>query len=446
MTKPAEGLATLRAFRQTLYDDGLGLRQDSLFDLLDAVLTAPTATPLVRLSVCGAFRRRWPSTCDALADGSLEVAALRALVLAHRPPPAASGRPVWVGDGTVWPRPAAATSPQRTYGHASTDGTPQNALVAAWEYQWLVAVPEPEAGGSWALPLDVSRRGPTAATPTQTAIAQVRRARQQQRAQDPARPRPVVALDSGHDPSQLALADLDADVVVRLAKNRVFRRAPGPYGGRGAPAKHGPVFRLKDATTHGAPDRTATAEHPAYGTVTVDAWAGLHAEACAAGVFTVVRVQVQHLPRHPAPQPLWLAWIGGPLPADLRDVWRWYLARFTVEHLFRFLKQALGWTTPRLRHPEAADRWTWLLALAVWQLWLARPLVADQRLPWERPCPSARLTPGRVRRAFAGLFATLGSPAAAPQPRGNAPGRRLGQRPRPAPRYAVEKRTHPTAA
>ena len=47
-------LATLRAFRQELYDDGLGLRQESLCDLLNAVLTAPGRVPLVHLSLGGA--------------------------------------------------------------------------------------------------------------------------------------------------------------------------------------------------------------------------------------------------------------------------------------------------------------------------------------------------------------------------------------------------------
>jgi hypothetical protein len=42
-----------------------------------------------------------------------------------------------------------------------------------------------------------------------------------------------------------------------------------------------------------------------------------------------------------------LTWIGGPLPADLSALWRWYLRRFTVEHAFRFFKQTLGWTTVR---------------------------------------------------------------------------------------------------
>ncbi len=68
----------LRHFRQALYDD-LGLRQDSLFELVDAVLTASHRSTLVRLSLSVAFRRRWPSTCDALADGSLDQVALRTL-------------------------------------------------------------------------------------------------------------------------------------------------------------------------------------------------------------------------------------------------------------------------------------------------------------------------------------------------------------------------------
>jgi hypothetical protein len=111
-----------------------------------------------------------------------------------------------------------------------------------------------------------------------------------------------------------------------------------------------------------------------------------------------------------------------------------------IEHGYRFLKQTLGWTTVRPRTPEAADRWTWLLALVLWQLWLARSLVADQRLPWERPLAPGHLTPGRVRRAFAGLFAPLGTPARPPKPRGKAPGRRPGHSPGPRSRHPVTRR------
>ncbi len=120
--------------------------------------------------------------------------------------------------------------------------------------------------------------------------------------------------------------------------------------------------------------------------------------------FSVVRVQVERLPNKKLPpRPLWLAWIGGPLPADLSVVWRWYLRRFTVEHAFRFFKQTLGWTTVRPRHAEAANRWSWLIAAACWQLWLARPLVSEVRLPWEHPRADGLVTPGQVHRRFSGI-------------------------------------------
>ncbi|WP_448612150.1 hypothetical protein [Geodermatophilus sp. URMC 60] len=61
---------------------------------------------------------------------------------------------------------------------------------------------------------------------------------------------------------------------------------------------------------------------------------------------------------------------------DLNFSWRAYIGRFDLKHTFRFCKQALGWTTPRIRTPEQADRWTWLILAAYTQLRLARPITA----------------------------------------------------------------------
>jgi len=41
----------------------------------------------------------------------------------------------------------------------------------------------------------------------------------------------------------------------------------------------------------------------------------------------------------------------------------------------RFLKQSMGWTMPRVRHPEQADRWSWLVVTSYTQLsWRASVL------------------------------------------------------------------------
>jgi len=414
-----------------------------LFELLDAVLTAAQRSTLVRLSLCPVFRRRWPSTCDALADGSVDMPKLRSLFARTLPESTTiDGRPLWIIDGTNWPRPAARASGDRTWEYRPLPGWPQNGVVPAWAYQWLVAVPD--VAGSWVLPLDVQRRGSTAHSATQVALEQIAAVRE---VQDRDSARPVVTLDSGYDLETLAQADVDADLLVRLAKHRVVYRSADGYRGRGRPRLHGDPFRLADEDTQGQPQRSSQLAHPSYGTVRIDVWTDLHVGGAPNAPFSVIRVQVERLPnKRLPPRPLWLAWIGGALPVDLSVLWRWYLRRFTVEHAFRFLKQSLGWTTVRPRHANAADRWTWLVASACWQLWLARPLLDEVRLPWEHPRTDGLTTPGQVQRHFSRLLVRVGTQARAPQPRGKSPGRKPGQRPPPPSHYEVARRAPSRAA
>ncbi|MFB7216342.1 hypothetical protein ACFCYV_42780, partial [Streptomyces sp. NPDC056255] len=139
--------------------------------------------------------------------------------------------------------------------------------------------------------------------------------------------------------------------------------------------------------------------------------------------------------------PVWL-WSSktGATSDDVDRFWQAFLRRFDLEHTFRFAKQTLGWTTPKIRTPEAADRWTWILIVAHTQLRLARPLAEDLRRPWEKPAPPNRLTPTRVRRGFRNIRAHLLCPARVPQPRGTGPGRPPGTKNKHrAPRYDVGK-------
>lgn len=432
----------LARFRADLYQRVLGLRRDALCELLDAVLTGERAESLVRHSLAPCFRRGWSSAPDALSDGSLDVPALRHLFAATMPEAVVEGRLLWALDGTIWPRPAAKTCPARTWGRWTGSGLPESGIVGCWEYQWLVMIPE--SRGSWVLPLEVGRRDLEAGTATRLAIAQVRAA---QAARPVAALRPVLVLDSHDDVGELVAADLGVDILARLAANRRFFRPPRPYGGRGPYPKHGPIFQCAMPTTHGAPDRTQTDADAHYGRVTIEVWERLHTQAAPTIELTVLRITLERLPRRDtAPKPLWLVWHGGEVPPDLRTLWHWYQRRFAVEHAFRFLKQSLGWTAVHPRSPQSADRWSWLLAAAQWQLWLGRPLVADTHLPWERPADPAALSPGQVRRGCSGLFLTLGTPAKPPRTRGKSPGRRVGHCPGPAPRFPVQRRGPPKAA
>jgi hypothetical protein len=82
-------------------------------------------------------------------------------------------------------------------------------------------------------------------------------------------------------------------------------------------------------------------------------------------------------------KPLWLAWVGEEMP-PVEQVWRLYLRRFTIDHWYRFLKQRLHWTVPKLSTPKQCERWSDLMPLMTWELWLARDIVTDNPLPWQK--------------------------------------------------------------
>lgn len=70
-------------------------------------------------------------------------------------------------------------------------------------------------------------------------------------------------------------------------------------------------------------------------------------------------------------------------------------------------------------------------------VWLERPLLADPRLPWERPTGQP-LTP-QVQPMFVGLLVGVATPAHL-RPFGKSHGGRIGQAPSPAPRFSFMRR------
>jgi hypothetical protein len=302
-------------------------------------------------------------------------------------------------------------------------------------------------------PVDATRLHPLDDT-DQTAATQIRALLGRLPAGGPV---PLFVFDGGYDSAQLTLdlADARVAVLVRLRSDRCFYAdpPPPPPGKTGRPRRHGAKFNCADPATWPIPTATLTCQDDQYGTVTVQAWGGLHPKQqrhpghgtrgprpIVRG--TILRVQVERVPaRTRPPKVLWLWWAGpAGVQLELDLAWRAYIRRFDLEHTVRFAKQTLGWTTPRPRHPEQADRWTWLVLACYTQLRLARQVAADARLPWERPRPQPRLSPYRVRRGFPQLLAALGSPATAPKHAGRSPGRPKGRSSGPAARYPAIKK------
>lgn len=439
----------LAGFRRGWYGC-LGPWADTLFGLTDAVLvTGGPVTSFPRLSLEPVLRRGHGSAYAALADGGVDAGRLRDLLAAHRP----AGWPlVFAVDGTSWPRNDAETSPERGYYYHPSRHSAGKPIVAGWWYQQVSQLSWDR--DSWTWPLDCRRIHPLADQVTATA-GQVRALLGRLGGTPEV---PLFVFDRGYDPIALAdaLAGDRAQILVRIKGDRVFYRDPPPRvgGGRGRPRRHGERFDCKQPATWGAPDAEVTGGDDAYGAITVRAWKRLHPVLAHRGRWAacsrlpivagwVIRVDVEHLPRPEGrvKKTLWLWWSGpaGTDP-DLDRCWQAYIHRFDIEHTIKFEKQALGWVTPSLRLPGQADRWTAIILAAYAQLVLARPLAADQRLPWERPRDPAYLTPGRTRRDFPRLRASLPPVARPRKPFGPGPGRPKGSRSGPAKRYPTIKK------
>src|SRR5438132_7749984 len=212
----------LQAFRTGVYQR-LGARRDALFEALDAATTVGPVPSLPYLSLAALHRRGWGSLYAALAAGSLEVPALRALVGAH---PLDDGQPIYALETSVWPRNDAETSPERGYYYSAARQSAGQPIVTGWSYAWLAQVSFTH--DSWTAPLDV-QRVPAGGNVHAVAAAQIWELMEHLPAANG--PVPLFVFDAGYDPEALAreLAELDGQhvaVLVRLRSDRCFYADP----------------------------------------------------------------------------------------------------------------------------------------------------------------------------------------------------------------------------
>jgi hypothetical protein len=405
----------LQEFRKSIYEY-LGTAKDAVFELMDAVLTSPSISSYVSLSMNPLFRRKWPSIYEALQDSRPQRAKLMKLMVQEIP---TEEQPFLAGDCSVWLRPDAVTLKERGFHHGKDEsiGVGQSYSTLAWI---------PEASGSWALPLK-HERITSFETPVSKAAFQLKQVTEQLSV------RPLAAYDRAYGNARFvkATAKIEADLLLRLASNRCVFGVPPAYSGRGAPCKHGHKFKLNDPETWSEPTTTIEITDPKIGRVRITHWRDFHFRASPERPMQIVRVEViEPLGRNRKFQPMWLAWLGKTMP-DLDVLWLKYLRRFALEHWYRF-------TLPQISSTQAAERWSALMSLMTWQLWFARLDCVDSPLPWQSP--QDNLAPGRVAQTFAVIIAAIGTPAIPPKLRGKSPGRAMGDRRPPRTRYPTVKK------
>src|SRR5215212_10282746 len=336
MPMPTLPLARLGGFRAELHAC-YTRRADALFELGDALLCAQAVPSLPHLSLEPVCRRGWGSVYAALARGQIDAERLRDLLASSLP---AADPPVFAVDVTTWPRCDAECSPERGYYYHPSRHSAGQPIIAGWAYQWIAQVSFDR--DSWTAPVDAARLHPLDDT-DQQAARQIRALLARLPAGEAV---PLFVFDGGYDSAQLTLdlAEQRARVLVRLRADRCFYADPPPRppGSTGRPRRHGAKFNCADAATWPTPTATLTTVDDQYGTVTVQAWSGLHPKQqrhpghgsrgprpIVRG--TIIRVQVERVPaRTRPPKVLWLCW-AGPVSVDLYLAWRAYIRRFDLE-------------------------------------------------------------------------------------------------------------------
>jgi hypothetical protein len=432
----------LAGFRHELYRC-FTARADALFELTDAVLCAEgPVTTLVGLSLVGEHRRGHGGLYDAVAAGGVDIARLRRTLAGLPVPRDRHGRIALAVDVSPWLRPDAVTSDDRCFCHVHGRGRGSAQMIPGWPYSFVAAL---EAGASsWCALLDVQRlrRDDDATAVTAAQVRNVVGRLIIAGHHGPGDAPIMIVFDAGYDICRLAwlLADLPVELVGRVRSDRVFCFPAVAASRTGRPPRHGPVLSLADSGTHPEPVVATSTDTTRYGVARAETWARLHPRLVHQGRWaehpgelpiiegSLVRLTVDRLPGDRSPKPLWLWTSRAELtPGQMDRCWQWFLRRFDLEHTFRFAKQTLGWTRPRIRSSEQGDRWTWLIVAAHTQLRLARGLTDDLRRPWEKPVTNPHLlTPARVRRGFRHLRRKTLLPASAPKPSRPGPGRPKG--------------------
>lgn len=413
------------AFRQAIYRHGYQRQKDGQFELTDALLTLGSQPSPAYLSQAPCFRRTWSSVYTAIEDGEQATEWLQGYLL-EQVEESESGVQYFALDTSSWVRKQAVTLPERQYVHQATNAVKGGEVSVGYAYSFLNWVSVPHS--SWALPVH-TRRVKITETCISAALEQVRWLSQQRQS---CAGIDIVTADGTYGTSHF-LGPLRGQgrvgIVTRLAKHRVLYRCPPPRcpGQRGRHRRHGAAFAFKKPETWLEADEQVRFDDPIWGTVELRRWNCLHDLHDWQTHFDVMYACV-HVERASPPEPIWLAWLPPqslPPQTNARFVWNAFQQRWPIEPHFRFRKQHLMWTRPRWLCPAACDRWTRLVDLAFWQLYLARDIVADQPLPWQ-PHQSL-LTPLRVLQAFPRYFSACGTPAQPPQTRGYSSGWPIGK-------------------
>ena len=456
----------LEQFRQSLYQN-FDNRADTLIELVDALCSYGRVRSPVELTLAPCFRRTYSTLYKAVDEFSCGTGHGAKqwvhLLAAYLPRP--QQRPFWLlgVDVTAQPRPYASTTTDRGMVYQPNLVKGNKPITVGHQYSTVALLPEAEANlsPSWLVPLTTQRVATTddkelvGATQIQTLLSDRNLPFHRELCVD--------VGDSCYSKPEYLHANRHHHNLVTLARarsTRTFYRRPlvrdedNTVKKRGHPTWYGDAFRLQDSATWHAPDETITLSQMSRRRkryrVEIQTWhhmlmrgkqkpkpLPMHQHPFTLACVTRYDEQGQQASKHP----LWLIVIGERrYELNVSDIYHAYEQRYDLEHFFRFGKQKLLLTNFQTPETDREETWWCLVHLAYAQLWMARHVARLLPRPWERNLPAMRerrISPTLVQRDFARIIRQLGTPAKAPQPRGNSAGRSTGTKLAPRSRHRV---------
>lgn len=415
-------LTTLQEFRQEIYTS-FERAGDALFNTVDALISESQAQSFPELSLSAFFLRSWSSLYKAFKRGSINRERLQNIFIKYIPDSSEERRLILGIDATPIERPFSETSPDRTampmhnIPHASPKKS--TAITFGWKYSTVTVLPNQPSSQTYILD---QQRIASDKTDSEVAWEQLKEIVPK------LRKRPLILLDRGYVSVWLwcQLTTLAIDALIRLKSNQCFYKPAPPHTGKkGAPRKDGAKLKLDNLSTQNNPDKIYDATDEDGHPVSIRCWEQMHVRKARWLDLTIIQVIRPHASnKERDPKISWFVYIGQDPQDAIAQIALLYKLRFSQEHGYRFDKQALLWTDPRLQTPEQFTLWSQIVAIVHNHIVLAHDLIEAELRPWENK--QRKHTPQQVRRGLATFLPILGTPAHPPQTRGKSKGRGFG--------------------
>lgn len=455
--------SAINTYRRQVYANVYTKRTNGLFNLTDSLLTTteriinPAWLSLQTSNSYGAIYQ-------SLTNGTINQTQLLQATLTAT---ATAGFPnIFVIDTTNIVKPRARTSPERVLLHQSGHTKYSHQTAAGWKAQYLTQVTGQVT--SWVVPLHTRILTPfenvnIAAFNQIQLLCEHVSLKQNERI--------TILLDAGyHAPTLTAWVrqhNLPVTLIVRLANNLVFytnpnrditRTGQGPVLNtfrdtirkRGRETIHGQKLVIKTANL--PVDVSISGRVENYGDVTVKVWKHMHAKLtgvklAAAGSKpvegNVITVQATSFTRNKTKGTLHL-WSSDTLTLNLPlfTILFTYLQRYSIEHLFRFLKHSFGMLNYHAKDKQSFLNWLNIQMVAYTQLVLAKTITRPVRLPWDTRTRLS-VTPYKTWNSFKQLLLSLWYPTVNTKNYKPGPGKPSGGKQKKRKRYRIVRKWHP---